>query len=167
MERAHEADAQLAARILTLRADIAGSVRDPLLALQGSVLVLILIACANIANLLLAKSSGRRRELAIRAALGAGTARLARMLLTESLLLGLAGCLGGPLLAWWSASALAALASAAVPDADSIRPSFTRGKLRRVMRPHKQPLHDGLLQRLRIKLQAEMPHRCNPDVCIA
>ena len=120
MQRAYKDDAHLQARIVSLRDDITRSVRAPVLALQAAVLVLVLIACANIANLLLAKSSARRRELAVRSALGAGTARIARLLLTESMVLGLAGCLGGVLIAWWSTAALSALAVSAVPGAESI-----------------------------------------------
>src|SRR5580704_13192955 len=121
MERAHPAeDAHIAARIVTLRDDMTRNVRTGLVALQGAVLALILIACANIANLLLAKSSARRREIAIRSALGAGTVRLARMLLSESLVLGLAGGVGGILLAWWSASVLTTVAIHVLPDAGDI-----------------------------------------------
>jgi putative ABC transport system permease protein len=120
MQRAYKADAHLAARIVTLRDDITHSMRAPLLALQAAVLVLVLIACANIANLLLARSSARQKELAIRAALGAGRARLGRMLLTESLALGIGGCAGGLFLASWSTAGLTAVAAAAVPGARAI-----------------------------------------------
>src|SRR5580658_9039284 len=121
MEREHPvADAHLAARIITLRADMTRNVKTGLWALQGAVLALMLIACANIANLLLAKSSARRREIAIRSALGAGTVRLARMLLAESLVLGLAGGAAGILLAWWSASALTAVAIRVLPDSGHV-----------------------------------------------
>jgi putative ABC transport system permease protein len=121
MERAHPAeDAHIAARIVTLRDDMTRNVRTGLVALQGAVLALMLIACANIANLLLAKSSARRREIAIRSALGAGRVRLARMLLAESLVLGLAGGVAGVLLAWWGASALTAVAARVLPDAGHV-----------------------------------------------
>jgi len=125
MERAHpDADAHLAARIVTLREDMTRNVRAGLLALQSAVLVLMLIACANIANLLLAKSSARRREMAVRAALGANSAQLARLLLSESLVLGLAGGICGLLLAAWSTSALTAVASRILPDARHIAIDF-------------------------------------------
>jgi putative ABC transport system permease protein len=125
MERAHPLeDAYVAARIVKLRDDMTRNVRAGLAALQGAVLALMLIACANIANLLLAKSSTRRREIAIRSALGAGTVRLARMLLSESLVLGLAGGAGGILLAWWSASVLTTVAIRVLPDAGHISIDF-------------------------------------------
>jgi putative ABC transport system permease protein len=125
MERAHPVeDAHVAARIVKLRDDMTRNVRTGLVALQGAVLVLMLIACANIANLLLAKSSARRREIAIRSALGAGTVRLSRMLLSESLVLGLAGGAAGILLAWWGASALTIVATRVLPDAGHISLDF-------------------------------------------
>jgi putative ABC transport system permease protein len=121
MEREHpDADAHLAAHIVTLRDDMTRNVRAGLLALQSAVLALMLIACANIANLLLAKSSARRREMAVRAALGANRGQLARLLLSESLVLGLAGGFCGLLLAVWSTSALIDVAARILPDARNI-----------------------------------------------
>jgi putative ABC transport system permease protein len=121
MQREHPvADALLRARIVGLRDDMVRNVRAPLLALEGAVLLLLLIACANIANLLLAKSSARRREMAIRAALGAGKTQLARMLLSESLVLGLVGGFCGLLLAWWSTEALSAVAARVLQDVQSV-----------------------------------------------
>jgi len=115
-----DVDSHLAARILPLRDDMTRSIRPALLALQAAVLVLMLIACANIANLLLARSSARRREMAIRQALGAGSGRLTAMLLAESVVLGISGGCCGLLFATWGTAGLAALAGRLLPDAGAI-----------------------------------------------
>ncbi len=113
-------DALLAATIVTLRGEITRGLRAGLIALEAAVLVLLLIACANIANLLLVKSSGRQREMAVRVALGANAGRLARMLLTESLVLGTLGGLGGLLAASWTLAGLDAVVARVLPDAGRI-----------------------------------------------
>ncbi|MGA7410963.1 MAG: ABC transporter permease, partial [Bryobacteraceae bacterium] len=121
MEREHpKVDAHLSARVVGLRADMTRNSAAALLSLQGAVLLLMLIACANIANLMLVRSNGRSREMAIRAALGAGKRHLTRMLLAESLVLGLAGGLGGLFLAYWSTAALNAVVARILPDAGSV-----------------------------------------------
>jgi putative ABC transport system permease protein len=121
MEREHpKIDAHLSARIVGLRADMTRNTGTALLSLQGAVLLLMLIACANIANLMLARSSGRSREMAIRAALGAEKRHLRQMLLAESLVLGFAGGFSGLVLAYWSTAALNAVAARVLPDAGSV-----------------------------------------------
>jgi len=109
------------ASIISLDAHTVGKVRPALLVLFGAVGFLLLIVCVNVANLLLVRVTARARELAVRRALGAGHARLFRQMLTESLVLALAGGVGGLLLALWSMDLLKALLPAEVPRAADIR----------------------------------------------
>jgi putative ABC transport system permease protein len=111
---------EFGATLVPLRDDILGRIRPALLLLLGAVGLVLLIACGNIANLLMARGESRQKELAIRAALGAGRRQLIRQLLTESVLLSVAGGGAGVLVAWWGVSVLPAINPASLPRAESI-----------------------------------------------
>ena len=115
LEKSYPVNAGIGIRLVSLHEELVGDVRWPLLILVGAVSFVLLIACANVANLLLTRAASRHRELAIRAALGAGRGRLLRQLLTESVVLALVGGSAGLLLAQWTTDVLPTLAPAALP----------------------------------------------------
>ena len=106
--------------VTPLAPEIVKLVRSTLLVLMAAVAFILLIACINVTNLLLARAAGRRREMALRAAIGAGRARLMRQVITEASVLAFAGGAIGLLIAWWSAQLLAAQMPAAVRPDDAV-----------------------------------------------
>jgi putative ABC transport system permease protein len=113
-------DANAGIHLVNLREDLVSPVRPALVMLLGAVVFLLLIACANVGNLLLARSIGRYREVAIRAAVGASRSRLIRQFMTESILLSVAGGALGVVMAMWCTSAIEAVGSRLVPALGSV-----------------------------------------------
>jgi putative ABC transport system permease protein len=120
IQKANNAGDGREVRITPIRETLVGGVRDALLVIQGAVGLVLLIACANVSSLLIARATGRRRELAVRAALGATRSHLIRQLLAESLLLGAAGGVIGLLISSWLVILLIKVLPPGLPRADAI-----------------------------------------------
>ena len=116
-----EADKGLGITMLPLKQNIVGDIQPYLLVLLAAVAFVLLIACVNVANLLLARSTSRTREFAVRTAIGAGAGRIIRQLLTESLLIALAGGGLGVLLCAWGLQAVLTILPEALPRVEEVR----------------------------------------------
>jgi len=115
-----DSNADLVYRVTPLRDVVVGDVRTALWILLGAVGMVLLIACANVANLILLRGGSRRTELAVRTALGAGRRHLLSQLMTENAVLALLGGVGGVLLAWWAVSGLVRLAPDQLPRMEEV-----------------------------------------------
>jgi putative ABC transport system permease protein len=120
-----DSNEKVGAALVPMKELLNRSSREPLLILLGAVALVLLVACANIANLLLIRAGGRRRELAVRTALGAGRWRVARQLLTESLLLAAAGAATGLAAACGCVRVLQSVPSLPIPLANPVRIDLT------------------------------------------
>ena len=121
LEQQYQVNTGHGVNVFSLYNEAVGEARPALLVLLGAVAFVLLIACANVANLLFAKSAVRQKEIAIRTALGASRSRLVRQLLTESIVLSVTGGVVGLLLAVWGLSALLAIGEDSIPRVKEIK----------------------------------------------
>jgi putative ABC transport system permease protein len=121
MEEQFSGNNGLGALIVPVREQLVGQSREALFVLLGAVAFVLLVACVNVANLLLARASAREKELAIRASLGATRARLIRQMISECLPIGLLGAAAGLMLANWGIDLLASLLPASLPRYNAIQ----------------------------------------------
>jgi putative ABC transport system permease protein len=119
-EQYPDSNADIGVQLVPLHEQVVGKIRSALLILFGAAGCVLLIACANVANLLLARATARRTELAIRAALGASRPQLIRHLLTESVLLSLIGGFVGLLIAAWGVPALTSISASSIPRVEEV-----------------------------------------------
>jgi putative ABC transport system permease protein len=120
-----DSNSGVGARVVPLHDQVTGKVRPALLLLFGAVGLVLLLACANIINLMLVRSAARKKEIAVRAALGAGRLRLLRQLLTESITLSLLGGAAGVVLGTWGVNALLALNPISIPSYNPVTVDLT------------------------------------------
>lgn len=114
-------DSDRSVRVFNLHDDMVGNVRPALITILAAVFFVLLIACANVANLMLARATARRREIAIRTALGASRPRIVSQLLAEGFLLAASGAIGGLLLSWWASDFLRAFGPQDLPRIGDVR----------------------------------------------
>lgn len=120
LEQAYPENQGIGAKVVLLSEQVVGNSRIALLVLMGAVGLVLLIACANVANLMLTRASGRRREIAIRIALGASRGHIIRQLMSEALLLSLASAIAGTLLSFWGVKAMLTLSGQNLPRLNEV-----------------------------------------------